>query len=220
MISHATVHEKTLDEIKKKLETQISEFSQIAYIEAVLSRQEITFDIRKWAYTKLSELNEKKNYFEKAARILLNRATIEVTFRDRIATFLKAGELFAKAARMEESVQTFMKAYAESNSREKEAIKQKMANVIKQCANDAEKSGKKRSVIPYYQKLLELSIPESERKQIRDKLIATYKALGNFSEAKSLEMGLKGQQVKEQPTESLDKRTRAQTDNELGIEIF
>ena len=64
MITHAKIHEKTLDEIKRKLETQISEFSQIAYLEAVLSQQEITFDIRKWAYTKLSELNEKKSYFE------------------------------------------------------------------------------------------------------------------------------------------------------------
>jgi hypothetical protein len=223
MVIYASVKEKNLEEVKKKLAAQTSDFNQISYLEAVIAVQSLTFDIKKWAYTKLSELYEKKKYFDKAARALLNRTTIEVTYRERIATFLKAGELFAKGARMEETIQTFMKAYAEGNSSEKTMIKQKMVEVIRTAASEAERSGKKNSVIPYYQKLLELPIPESERQQIKDKLIALYKSLGKFAEMKSVEMGMKGQQAhqaREIKTETLDERTRKKPDGDLGIEFY
>lgn len=223
---YGSVNEKNLEQVKNKFASQTSDFNQISYLEAVIAQQSFTFDVKKWAYTKLAELYEKKRYFEKGARALLNRTTIEVTYRERIATFLKAGELFAKGAKMEETIQTFMKAYAEGNSSEKSMIKQKMVDAIRAAASEAERSGKKNAVVPYYQKLLEMQIPESERQQIKEKLMALYKSLGKFAEMKSLEMGLKGQQshaareVKD--TRTLDERTQRQpkNENDLGIEFF
>lgn len=222
---YGTIHEKNLDEVKKKLASQTSVFNQISYLEAVVAQQQLTFDIKRWAYTKLAELYENRRMPEKAAKAILNRTTLEVTYRERIASFLKAGELFAKAGRMEETVQTFLKAYAEGNSQEKAGIKQKMMDIIRSCAADAERTGRKQAVIPYYQKLLELPISEAERQQVKDKLIQTYKLLGKFAEMKSLEMGFRGQQPREREvkdTRTLDERTQkpSRKDDDLGIEFY
>lgn len=224
MVIYGSVHEKTLDEVKKKLETQTSDFNQISYLENVIAQQSLTFDIKRWTYTKLAELYEKKRYFDKAARAVLNRTTLEVLYRERIASFLRAGDLFAKGARMEECIQAFLKAYSEGNNQEKSIIKQKMMESIRNAAMEAERSGKKNAVIPYYQKLLELPIGENERQQIKEKLIVLYKSLGKFAEIKSLEMGLKGQQahpMKEvKDTRTLDERTRRGNPKDLGIEFY
>jgi tetratricopeptide (TPR) repeat protein len=223
MVIYASVKEKTLEEVRKKTESQTSDFNQISYLENVVNQQQLTFDIKKWGYTQLSELYEKKRYYDKAARALLNRTTIEITYRERIATFLRAAELFVKGARMEDAIQTFMKAFAEGNSQEKMMIKQKMMDSIRACAEEAEKSGKRNAVIPYYQKLLELPIGEKERQQVKDKLASLYKSLGKFAEAKSLELGFRGQQAREREvkdTRTLDEKTRKTPDNDLGIEFY
>lgn len=223
------VREKNLEEVKTKLNSITSDFGKVSYLESALTHN-FTFDVKRYLYTKLAEVCEQKKMYEKGARALLNRTTIEVTYRERIATFLKSAEMFAKAAKLEMSTQTFLKAFAEGNSQEKAMIKQKMLDTIKFCAAEAEKSGKKTTVIPYYEKLLEMPITEQERQEVKQKLIQVYKTLGKFAEVKSLEMGLKGQQhmkesreVKTRENTTLDERTNPKNkrnENDLGIEIF
>jgi hypothetical protein len=185
------VREKNLEEVKQKINSMVSDFVKISYIESALTHN-FTFDVKRYLYTTMADLCERKKMFDRAAKAIVNRTTIEVTFRERIASFLRAGELYAKEGRVEDSVQTFMKAYAEANSQQKTEIKQKMMDTLRACAAETEKTGRKQAVITYYEKLLELPIGEIERRQIKEKLIVIYKSLGKFTEVKSLEMGLRG----------------------------
>jgi hypothetical protein len=222
------VREKNLQEVKAKVDSIVSDFGKVSYLESALT-QSFTFDVKRFLYTKLAEVCEQKKMYEKAGRALLNRTTIEVTYRERISTFIKSAEMFVKAGKLEMANQTFLKAYAEGNSQEKTMIKQKMVDTIKACADEAEKTGRKQVVIPYYIKLLEMPIGEQERQQIKQKLISAYKTLGKFAEVKSLEMGLKGQHQKEikevrnRENTTLDERTNPHNkrdENDLGIEIM
>lgn len=220
------VKEKNLDEVKKKIDSIISEFGKISYMESALNAN-FTFDVKRYLYTKLAELCEFKKMYDKAAKALVNRTTIEVTFRERIATFTKAGELYAKAGSVEESIQTFLKAMSEANTAEKQAIRAKVRQVFLECAKEAEKGQKKSNAIRYYEKLLELPLGENEKKEIKEKLAAIYKSLGKFAEMKSLEMGLRGGEKRAIPTQverysekTLDERTRPSKDDDLGIDMI
>lgn len=183
---YGTIQEKTLEEIKQKLDSMTSDFNKINYLEAALSR-EFTFDIKRFLYTKLAELYEAKRMYEKAAKAITNRTINEVTFRERIASFMRAGELYIKAGKIEDGLHTYLKALTEANTTERQEIKMKIKAVLFEGAKEAEKSGRKANVIRYYEKLLELPLSPVEKQEIKAKLLAIYKALGKFSEAKALE---------------------------------
>lgn len=216
------VREKNTAEIKQKLNSIISDFGKVAYLESALTHN-FTFDIKRFLYTTLADVCEKKKLYEKAAKAIVNRTTIEVTYRERIASFTKAGELYAKAGKVEESIHTFLKATSEANSIEKQQIKTKVKNILLACAEEAYKSSKRSNAIKYYEKLLEMPMPDAEKQEIKNKLITIYKSLGKFAEVKSLEMGLRGSQTQTRTTreKSAQQQTQPKSNtNEFGIEIM
>jgi tetratricopeptide (TPR) repeat protein len=125
--------------------------------------------------------------FDRAALSIANKIAITTTFREKIETYLKAGELFAKAGRVVDSERMFNKALGEANANEKEKIKAMAKEVFLKSAGELEQAGKRASAIIFYERLLGMGLTEQERQNIKQKILPIYKALGEFSKARTVE---------------------------------
>jgi tetratricopeptide (TPR) repeat protein len=180
------VIEKTIPEIESKINSISTDLSKISYMESAL-KANLTFDIKRFLYDKLSELYLRKKMFDKAAISISKKIAITTTLKEKVQACIQSGELFIKALKLFDADYMFNKAILESPTSEKEQIKIKQKNAILEEAEKIEMSGKKASCIQLYEYLLKITPNNLEREQIKQKIIPIYKSLGKFSEAKALE---------------------------------
>jgi len=180
------IKERSLGEIQLKLGTITNDLSKISYMENAL-KESLTFDVKRFLYTKLAEIYSSRKMFDRAALAIANKIAITITFREKIETYIQAGELFAKASRLLESEQMFNKAIGEGNTKEKEMIKEKMISTFLENAEQLDKEGKRTHSIKFYERLLAMPISEAKKQEIKQKILPIYKALGKFAEARAIE---------------------------------
>jgi tetratricopeptide (TPR) repeat protein len=180
------IREKDVNELQKKLKDMKTDLNKIAYLESAL-KQNFTFEIKRFIWGCLSELYEKKAMYEKAGKAMSNKAGAEVSFRDKIESYLRAGEFFAKAGKIEDSEEMFIRALRNANFEQKSMISLARKNIYFISAEDLEKKAKNASACKFYEKLIQMNLDDIEKKQVKEKLLKTYKALGKFREAKLLE---------------------------------
>ena len=180
------IKERTLTEVQTKLATMFTDLNKISYMENAL-KESLTFDVKRFLYTELSKIYSSRKMFDKAALAVANKIAITTTFREKIETYIQAGELFAKAARLLESEQMFNKAIGEGNTREKEMIKQKMISTFLENAEQLDREGKRTHSVKFYERLLTMPIPDAKKQEIKQKILPIYKALGKFAEARAIE---------------------------------
>lgn len=180
------VIEKTIKEVEAKLNSMTSDLSKMSYMESAL-KNNLTFDVKRFLYDKLAEIFTARKMFDRAALSVANKIAITTTFREKIDTYLRAGNLFAKAGRVIDSEHMFNKALGEANSQEKEKIKQIAKEVFLTNAEELEKFGKRASAVIFYERLLGMGLEEKERQIIKQKILPVYKALGEFAKAKAIE---------------------------------
>ncbi len=175
---------------KEALETKIrgmnTTLNKIAYLESAI-KQHSTFEIKRYIWSILAELYEERKMYEKAAKSMANKAGVEVTFREKIDSYIKSAELYSNAGKPDDAEEMFTRASRNSNQEQKNKIKLAMKNIFLITAQDLEKKGKKASALKFYEKLIKMSLDDLEKKQIKEKLLQTYKALGKFREAKLIE---------------------------------
>jgi len=118
---------------------------------------------------------------------MANKAGMEITFRDKIESYLAAAELYAKVGRVDDADEMFIRATRDANIEQKARIKLARKNIYLVSAQRLEKKGKKASAAKFYEKLVKMNLDNEEKNEIKEKLISTYNALGLFREAKLLE---------------------------------
>jgi len=181
------VRERTIEEIEEKLSTIRTELNKITYLESALREAGFSFEIKRFLYGELSRLYEEKKMYDKAARAMANKAGMEVTFREKIDSYVSAAELYARMGRVDDADEMFVRAMRDSNVEQKAKIKLARKNVYLVSALSLEKAGKRGGSVKFYEKLVRMGLEESEKNQIKKKLVVMYKALGMFREAKLLE---------------------------------
>ena len=180
------VRERTLEEIESKLKEMRTDLNKITYLESAL-RQSFTYDIKRKIEEFLVKLYEDRKMFDKAAKAISAKAAIDITFREKIESYLRAGELYAKAGRLDDSEQMFVSALRNANSEQQAKIKLTMKNIFFVMAQELERQGKRATALQFYEKLIRIPLADFEKKLVKDKLIDKYKQLGKFKEAKLLE---------------------------------
>jgi len=183
------VIEKNVKEVEEKLRSMTSDLSKISYMESAL-KGNMTFDVKRFLYDRLAEIYSGRKMFDRAALAVANKIAITITFREKIETYLRAGELFAKAGRVIDAEHMFNKALGEANVSEKEVIRKKAKETFLIEAQDLEKAGKRATAIIFYERLLGMGLIEQERQTIKQKIIPVYKALGEFAKARAIEGNL------------------------------
>jgi tetratricopeptide (TPR) repeat protein len=181
------VRENTIEEIKDKLSGMNTALNKINYLESALKSSGFSFEIKRFLWGELSSLYESRKMYERAARAMANKAGVEVTFREKIDSYVTAANFFAKMGKVDDADDMFVRASRDANEEQKSRVRLARKNIYLLSAKDLESKGKKASAVKFYEKLIKMKLDNIEKEEIKEKLISTYKALGMFREIKLLE---------------------------------
>lgn len=181
------VKEANIEEIKAKLDSMNTDLNKLAYLEIAIKEPKFNYEIKRFLWDETAKLYEQRKMFEKAARAVTNKASMEVSLKDRIESYLRAAELYCKAGKVDSADDIFLKASRECNDLQKAKIALAKKNIYMHVAVELEKSSKKASALKFYEKLIKMHIDPIEKKIVKRKLIEIYKSLGMFREAKLAE---------------------------------
>lgn len=181
------VREKTIEEIEEKLAGMSTPLNKIGYLESALNISGFSFEIKRFLWGEISRLYEGRKMFERAARAMANKAGVEISFRDKIDSYLTAAELYAKIGKVDDADDMFVRAMRDANDEQKTRVRLARKNIYSASARDLESKGKKASAVKFYEKLIKMNLEEVEKSEIKARLLVTYKALGMFREARLLE---------------------------------
>jgi tetratricopeptide (TPR) repeat protein len=180
------VREKTFEELKAKLSEMKTDLNKIDYLESAM-KGGFSLEINRFIWDSLSDLYEGMGMFEKAAKSMASRAGLDTSYRDKIETYLKAGEFYAKAGKIHEAENMFVRATRNATVEQKAQIALAMRNIFRVSAKALEDKGKKAHALKFYERLIKMKLEDIEKKEIKEKLVFTYKALGRFKDAELLE---------------------------------
>jgi len=181
------VRERTIEEIEEKLGGMNTDLNKVSYLESALKATSFSYEIKRFIWGELSKLYEGRKMFERAARAMANKAGVEVTFRDKIDSYVTAADLFAKIGKVDDADDMFLRASRDANEEQKMKVRLARKNIYLVSAKELEAKGKKASAVKFYEKLIKMRLEDVEKDEIKNKLLNTYKALGMFREARLLE---------------------------------
>jgi len=176
------IREVNLAGVKLKLEGLVTDLNKIIYLESAI-KKDFDIETKRFMWTKMAELYEERMMHDKAARAMTNLAGLGTTFREKIDNYLKAAELYAKAGRIDEAEDMFVKASRDSNEQQKNMINLTRKNIYLASARDMERKNRRSGAMKFYEKLIKLKLDDLEKREIKEKLVLIYKALGKFREA-------------------------------------
>lgn len=172
-------------EIEKQLEGK-GNFTQIGYLNQFL-KESLTIEMKKFIFLKLGELYEKIGMLEEAAKMYNSSSIVSITFSEKIRHFVKETELYIKTGNFDKADGAMKKAMAQANSMQKQEIYFAIRDFYKKQGEYYEKELKRNHAARIYEKLLEMKIGDSERREIKEKLLELYEKLGKRKEYLELE---------------------------------
>ena len=181
------IREKTIEEIEGRLAEMNTTLNKIMYLESALGISGFSFEIKRVLWKRLSDLYEERKMFERSAKAMSNKAGIEVSFREKIDSYVLAAELYSRVGKIDDADEMFVRASRDANSEQKMKVRLARKNIYLISAKELERRGKKASAVKFYEKLIKMNLEDVEKNEIKEKLLKTYKALGLFREMRLLE---------------------------------
>lgn len=180
------VKERSLQEIKSKYESLATDLTKMEYLESVLKTPDIGTEIKKYSLGILSELYAKKLMFDKSANALFRKAGYETTYREKIDTYIKAGEAYARSGNIVGAEDMFTRASREANAEQQNKIILIKKNTYFRIASELESKSRMSYASKFYEHLLTLKLDEQEKTLAKNKLTEYYKKIGKFNELEKL----------------------------------
>jgi len=182
------VREKTVEEFREKLAGMSTDLNKITYLESALREAGQSFEIKRFLWGELSKHYEGRKMYEKAAQAMSNKASMDITFREKVDAYVTAADLYAKTGKVDMADEMFSRAIRDATAEQREKIKLARKNIYSVSAKELERQGKKGGAVKFYEKLIKITdLGEDEKRDIKIKLKASYGALGLFREARLLE---------------------------------
>lgn len=175
-----------IEDIKEKLPKMNTSLNKVSFLENTLREKSYSFETKRFILTELIELYKSMKMYQKAAKMTSNKATIEITKRNKVNTYLDAAELYSKLGDIENAELMFSNASREATPDLKVGVILAKKNIYTQFADQSEKAGRKASAVKFYEHLIRMDIDEGEKNEMKEKLKKYYNALGMFREAKLL----------------------------------
>ena len=180
------IREHTLEAIEDRLNSMNTALNKINYLESAMTTTGFSFELKRFLLEKLTGLYEERKMFERAARAQANKAGMDVGNRERIESYVNAAELYSKAGKVNDADEMFTRAVRDATPEGRAVVKLARKNIFMTIAGELERKGRKASAIKFYEKLMKINLEDIEKKDVKEKLLATYNALGMFHEAKLL----------------------------------
>jgi len=157
-------------------------FIKIDYLTRFL-KEDIPIDMKKFVYSKLTETYESMKLFADAALMIQHISALSMNINEKRKNNLKCSKYYVLAGEFEKADKFLQRALTQSNLNDKREIYEDIKNFYKEVAQDYEKDMKRNHASKIYEKILEMRIGDSERKEIKKKLTDLYDKLGkNISE--------------------------------------
>lgn len=188
MLREVLRQDMTKSEIEQFLKDK-GDYVQIDHLGRFI-KEPIAMDTKKFVFLKLAELYEKAKMLNEAAKMYNNAADLSIPFVEKIKYHIKEAELYVKVGAFERVEQAMKRAFSNANSKEREEVQASVKQFLKAQAGLLEKEAKRNQAIKFYEKLLEMRILETERQEIREKLLELYRRTGKLHEAMTLEKSL------------------------------
>jgi tetratricopeptide (TPR) repeat protein len=171
------------DMTKAEIEKELAGKGDYVLIDNItrFAKENIPTDIRKFIYTKLSEIYEKRNMFGDAADIYGRLAEIS-TAADKTNNLIKETQCYIKAGFFDRADLALKKIISEVKAGERATIMISIKEFYKNQARLYEKEKRRNRAAKTYEKLLTLNISDSEKDEINKKLLGLYKELGMIDE--------------------------------------
>ena len=161
------------------------DFIRIDYLNRFL-RENPAIDMKRFAYLNLAETYDKIGMFIEAAKMFNNLAVLSIAFSEKIKNHLREAELYIKAGEFERVDEAMKKAMSEANASERAEIYFSVKWFYKKQADIYESELKRNNAARIYEKLLIMNLADSEREEIKEKLIGLYEKLARFDDVKRL----------------------------------
>ncbi|MDO8509131.1 MAG: hypothetical protein Q7S27_05610 [Nanoarchaeota archaeon] len=182
------VKEKNRREIDDKLKS-LGNYVKIDYLLNCL-KQPIDFDTKRYVLVKLAELYKEKKMFLESGKMMQNAAPINTTNRAMISDHIFSAEMFVKAGNFNYADIAFEKALSCAGDNQRFEIKQIKIDMYKSQAENYLKNDKRNNAVNAFEKLIELNLAPSERKEVQDKLLSLYDRLGKIKEYYNLKKAM------------------------------
>jgi tetratricopeptide (TPR) repeat protein len=181
------VRETSLEEIRMRLAEMNTNLNKINYLESVLNSGGLSLEIKRFLLGELSQNLEERRMLERAAKTVANKAELEPMKKDKIEGYLKAAELYSQVGKVEDADDMFRRAVRDTTPSDHARVILARKNIYMKFAKDLEAKLKRASALKFYERLYKMKLDESEKEDVKQHLLAMYKALGLFSEAKMIE---------------------------------
>ena len=180
--------EFTRKDIEEKIST-MGDYVKIGYLNNCL-KGNLDFDARRFVLTNLSALYEERKMFADAGKMINFAAEINTTFNGKIHDYLKSVELFIKSGSYDDAELAVKKALSSANLSQKNEIKRRCKETYKSQVQEYLSKDKRKNAVEVYEILLKLDLDESEKRDIREKLLPLYERLGRVREFINLRKSL------------------------------
>jgi tetratricopeptide (TPR) repeat protein len=172
-------------EIERELNGK-GDFVQIDYLNRFIAQKPPLHE-KKFAFMKLIEIYTSKKMFNDVAKIYSNLVILALSPQERIDCLIKETKAHIQAGRFDEADSVMRRAMDEVPIVRKADIYEDIKKFYKQEAEMYEKEAKRNHSAKIYEKLLSMKISESERNEIKQKLLNLYDQLGKFRESSYLD---------------------------------
>ena len=184
-------NEKNIPEIEANLKTIGGDMLKIEYLENCL-KQQLANDVRRCVHVKLAELYAARLMYFESAKNLEGAADCAVTYKDKRQIYSATTKMWIKGANYSKANESFKKALACANDREKESLKAELKQEYLSAADRFEKLNRNNNAIKVYDELKILNLLAADEKdRINAKLVVLYTKVGRIREAMQLEQGMK-----------------------------
>ncbi len=138
-------------------------------------------DIKKFVYSKLGKIYEKRNMFADAADVYGRLAEIS-NGADKNENLIKETECYIKAGFFDRADLAIKRIISEVRASERAKIMISIKEFYKNQAQTYEKEKRRNRAVKTYEKILTLNISDAEKDEINRKLLGLYKELGMMRE--------------------------------------
>ena len=135
-------------------------------------------DTKKFLFIRLAEIYERRLMINEAAKMYDNLGILVISYSEKIKYFLTEAKLFISKGEFQRADEAMKKAMSQANSTERENIYFEVKNIYKELARKYEENMMISHAMRIYEKLLEMRLDSSERKDVKEKLLGFYDKLG------------------------------------------
>jgi hypothetical protein len=172
-------------DIEREL-TGKGDFVQIDYLNRFIAQKPPLHE-KKFAFMKLIEIYQSKGMFNDVAKIYNNLVLLALSPQERTDYLIKETKADIQGGRFDEADAVMRRAMDEVTIVRKADIYEDIKKFYKQQAEEHEKENKRNHAIKFYEKLLSMKITDSERNEVKGKLLGLYDQLGKFKEHSALD---------------------------------